>query len=60
MAKVRILKRDGTATPYYWSSTDEGAPNSVAVYKRTHEGIKRMKGVTFNTVTNLMRRRGKP
>jgi hypothetical protein len=60
MAKVKIVKRDGTATSYYWSSTDEGAPDRVAVYKRTNDGITRMKGVTFNTVTNLMRRLRRP
>jgi hypothetical protein len=56
MAKVRIKKSDGSTTPYYWSSTDSGAPTRVVVYKQTADGAKRMKGVTFNTVTNRMRR----
>lgn len=60
MAKVRILKKDGTVTQYYWSSTDSGAPTGVAVYKRTDDGMKRMRGVSFNTVTNCMRRQTKP
>jgi hypothetical protein len=59
MAKVRIVKKDGTATPYYWSSTDANAPTGVAVYKRTDDGMKRMRGVSFNTVTNRMRRQNK-
>jgi hypothetical protein len=56
VAKVSIQKKDGSATPYYWSSSDEGAPTRVTVYKRTADGLRRMKGVTFNTVTNRMRR----
>ena len=56
MAKVRIQKKDGSATPYYWSSSDAGAPTRVTVYKQTAAGVRRMKGVTFNTVTNRMRR----
>jgi hypothetical protein len=56
MAKVKIQKRDGSPTNYCWSSTDAGAPTRVAVFKQTANGLRRMRGVTFNTLTNCMRR----
>lgn len=57
MAKVRILRKDGSASPYFWSSKDTDDPASVTVYKRTTNGVKRMRGVRFNPVTNRMRKR---
>ncbi len=56
MTKVRIFKKDGTATPYFWSTEDAGDRTSVTVYKRTTDGVKRKTGVSFNTITNQMRR----
>jgi len=52
--KVRIFKKDGTATPYFFSSQDRDKRKTV--YKRTSEGVKRMKGVSFDPTTNLMHR----
>jgi hypothetical protein len=54
MAKVKIFKKDGTPTPYFWLNRDSGDRTSETVYKRTPDGIKRMKGVHFNAVTNRM------
>ena len=56
MAKMKIFKRDGTSTPYFWSSKDTADPTSVAVYRRTADGVKRVRSMRFNTVTNRMRR----
>ena len=56
MAKVRIFKRDGTGTRYFWSSKDTADPTSVKVYRRTAKGVKRVRNVRFNTLTNRMRR----
>jgi hypothetical protein len=56
MAKVKIFKKDGTPTPYFWSNRDSGDGTAVTVYKRTSDGVKRMRGVRFNSVTNQMRR----
>jgi hypothetical protein len=56
MAKVKIYKKDGTPTPYFWSSTDGLERTNKTVYKQTSDGVKRMKGVRFNAVTNRMHR----
>jgi hypothetical protein len=57
MAKFRISKKDGTPTPYYWSDKDGTDRTAQRVYKKTEAGVKRMRGVRFNSVTNRMRRK---
>lgn len=56
MAKVRIYKKDGTPTPYFWSSKNATDRTSLTVYKQTSEGVKRMKGVTFDAAKNAFHR----
>lgn len=56
MARIRILKKDGSETAYFWSDKDGSDRTMQRVYKRTVEGIKRMKGVRFNSVTKRMKR----
>ncbi|HSJ32073.1 MAG TPA: hypothetical protein VK933_11610 [Longimicrobiales bacterium] len=58
MARIRISKKDGTPTPYFWSDKDGTDRTKQVVYKETVDGVKRMKGVRFNSVTNRMRRQG--
>jgi hypothetical protein len=55
MRKVKITKKDGTPTPYFWSSGDSDRTQAT-VYKQTTSGVKRMKGVRFNAVTHRMLR----
>ena len=54
MAKIRIFKRDGTPTSYFWSNRHTVDKESLTVYKQTNEGVKRMKGVFFNALKNTM------
>lgn len=54
MAKIKIFKKDGTATPYFWSKKDSVDGKLQTVFKQTAEGIKRMKGVQFDAVNNRM------
>jgi hypothetical protein len=54
MSRVRIYKKDGTATPYFWLEKDKESPTSKTVYKRASDGVKRMRGVHFDPVTNRM------
>lgn len=56
MAKVRISKKDGTPTAYFWSDKDTNEATNRTVYKKTIDGVKRMKGVRYNTLTSRMRR----
>ncbi|HEX6133848.1 MAG TPA: hypothetical protein VFZ24_07790 [Longimicrobiales bacterium] len=58
MARITIHKKDGTPTQYFWSDRDASDPKRRHVYKQTTDGVKRMKGVRYNTVTHRMRRQG--
>lgn len=53
MAKrIRIFKKDGSPTPYFWSDKDGTDRTVQTVYKRTDDGIKRMTGVHFDATKN--------
>lgn len=54
MAKVKIFKKDGSPTPYFWSDKHESDRKHKTVYKQTSDGVKRMKGVQFEPATNRM------
>jgi hypothetical protein len=56
MARTPISKKDGSTTPYFWSDRDGTQQDRKSVYKQTPDGVKRMKGIRFNTVTNRIRR----
>ena len=51
MARIRILKKDGTASDYFWSDADKAEPAQKTVYKETTDGVKKMKGVHFDATT---------
>ena len=52
MAKVRILKKDGKPSAYFWSDKHTGDRAFQTIYKQTAEGIKKIKGVHYNALTN--------
>jgi hypothetical protein len=54
MARITINKRNGTATPYFWTEAEAEPPTQKTVYKQTSDGVKRMKGVHFDVTTNQM------
>lgn len=54
MAKIRIFKKSGASTPYFWSDKDGTDRTRQTVYKQTEDGVKRMRGVRFDSVTNQM------
>lgn len=56
MAKVKIFKKDGSPTPFFWLNKDSVDRKRAEVFKRTSEGIKRLRGVRFNALTNRMRK----
>lgn len=57
MGKMKIVKKDGSTTPYFWSDEDGSAPTRKRIYKQTSSGVKRMRGVRFDSVKNRIRRR---
>lgn len=52
MARIRIYRKDGRPTPYFWREKDGGDRTRKTVYKRAEGRVKRMKGVHFNVQTN--------
>jgi hypothetical protein len=56
MAKVKIFKKDGSASPYFWSDRDSADRTDKTVYKQTSDGVKKMTGVRFNAVTNRIKK----
>jgi hypothetical protein len=56
MAKVKIFKKDGSASPYFWSERDSADRTDKTVYKQTSDGVKKMTGVRFNAVTNRIKK----
>lgn len=57
MSRIRIVKKDGSPTPYFWSEGDGSAPTQKRVYKETSRGVTRMRGIRFDSVKKRMRRR---
>ena len=55
VARIKIVRPDGTSSPYFWNDKEGGDKTHRTVYKSTAEGIKRMKGVHFDAVRNKLR-----
>lgn len=55
MAKIRIFRKDGTPTPYFWSDRDSDRTN-LTIYKKTPDGVKRMRGVHYDAVAGRVRK----
>lgn len=56
MARTRIYKKDGTPTPFFWSDKDGNDLSSKTVYKKTAEGVKKMRGVRFDASKQTFRK----
>jgi hypothetical protein len=54
--KTKIVKKDGSATPYFWSDKDGKELTEKTVYKQTDRGVTRMKGVKFDVTRKKMNR----
>jgi hypothetical protein len=52
MAKVTITRKNGTPTRYFWSDTEASVSAGKTVYKKTDNGVKRMRGVHFDPGAN--------
>jgi hypothetical protein len=51
MTRVKIFKKDGTPTQYFWSEEDGADRTHKTVYKETEDGVvKRMRGVHYDAV----------
>jgi len=54
MSRVKIFKKDGSPTAFFWMDKDVTDRTKVTVYKETKEGVKKMRGVQFDAVANQM------
>jgi len=56
MARIRIVKPNGTPSPYFWRDEEEGRKTHRTVFKKTDDGVKRMRGVHFDAVGMRVRK----
>lgn len=56
MARHRIVDRDGRPTRYFWSDKHGTDRKHRTVFKKTGEGVKRMRGVHFDAEAKRLRR----
>ena len=55
MSRVKIVRPDGTASPYFWKKKD--AKEALkAVYKKTTAGVKRLRGVRYDLAHNTFQK----
>lgn len=52
MARVKIVRPDGTPSPYFWKNDKEARKALKTVYKKTAEGVKRLRGVRYDLKNN--------
>lgn len=52
--KIRIFTKNGAPTPFFWSDRDGGPKSNQTLYKQTEDGVKRMTGVHFDAVKNVV------
>jgi len=52
MARVKIVRPDGSSSPYFWKDEKEADAPLKTVYKKTASGVKRLRGVQYDLVNN--------
>jgi len=52
MARVKIVRPDGRPSSYFWNDEKEGTKPLKTVYKKTSEGVKRLRGVRYDLANN--------
>ena len=56
MARIKIFRKDGSPTPYFWSNKNAENKSLHIVYKETDKGVTRMNGVRYEPATGRMHR----
>jgi len=52
MARVKIVRPNGSESPFFWKDEKDGANPLKAVYKVTRDGVKRLRGVRYDLANN--------
>jgi len=56
MARIAINRPDGSPSPYFWTDKEPGGKRLKTVYKATSDGVKRMRGVRWDSVRGKIRK----
>jgi len=56
MARVKIVRPDGSPSPYFWKDEKEAKAPLKTVYKKTSKGVKRLAGVRYDLANNTFQR----
>jgi hypothetical protein len=56
MARVKIVRPDGSPSPYFWKDEKDGKNALKRVYKRTADGVKRLRGVRYDLENNTFQK----
>ena len=54
MARVKIFRPDGSESPYFWKDEKDAAKPLKTVYKKTSDGVKRLRGVRYDLANNTL------
>jgi hypothetical protein len=49
---VKIVRPDGSPSPYFWKNEKEPRKKLKTVYKKTADGVKRLRGVRYDLANN--------
>ncbi len=55
MARVKIVRPDGSPSPYFWDNK-EAKKALKTVFKKTDEGVKRLRGVRYDLKRNTFQK----
>jgi hypothetical protein len=56
MARIKIVRPDGSPSPYFWKDDKDGQRPLKTVYKKTSEGVKRLRGVQYDLANNTFQK----
>ena len=52
MARKKIVRPDGSPSPFFWKDEKDGEKKLKTVYKVTSDGVKRLAGVRYDVANN--------
>ena len=56
MARIKIVRPDGSSSPYFWKDEKDGKRPLKTVYKKTADGVKRLRGVQYDLANNTFQK----
>jgi hypothetical protein len=56
MARVKIVRPDGSPSPYFWKDEKDGKKALKTVYKKTADGVKLLRGIRYDLKNNTFQK----